>query len=149
MMTINSGSKIPRRKRVAHFSSSQSKVRVIEDVMAKGLERMSLDHQDIQRTVERIENHQEWIEALPERLEFSAPLEEYLKRTATNSMIRTYISRIPRPKVSSNCMTVALWKPRPPILMGPVKPEPEMPSELSGLSQTIEVANGMEAMDTN
>lgn len=38
MMTINSGSKIPRRKRVAHFSSSQSKVRVIEDVMAKGLE---------------------------------------------------------------------------------------------------------------
>ena len=36
-MTI-SGSRIPRRKRVAQFSETHSKVRVLEEAMAQGLE---------------------------------------------------------------------------------------------------------------
>merc|ERR1712130_171767 len=105
-----SGSRIPRRKRVAQFSETQSKVRVLEEAMVEGLERMSLSNS---RTVERLENDQEWIQAVPATMTFSAQLAEYLKNSSTRDyMLRTIASRIPRPTIQP-CMTVALYKPRP------------------------------------
>ena len=52
--------------------------------------------------------------AVPEKIVFAAPLEEFLKRSdfliPENRIIREFISKIPRPK--SDCTALAIYKPR-------------------------------------